>query len=231
STVDGINYDLLKILRRCNFYELSKQLHNHTTQRIELLYNLFAYYFQNELGYLSIGNYTKIDDDIRARFFNNSFILYKKKKLSFEQKNGIELYFLLYLYYGVEHFNWHTNKKKQMFRELCSMKNRPILAAVGSLWFGHIFNRFQTDDLQIFIHVIATKYPEAAPWVLTYIEQTNYKQYCLQKNISYAELKPLRDGYPNIWLDGIFYSALPYYYSNGTRHNLFPKVSLPPIYY
>ncbi len=227
SAVDGINYDLLKILRRCNFYELSKQLHNHTTQRIELLYNLFAYYFQNgtivnsDLNYAKIEK-EKIDDDIRARFFNNSFILYKKKKLSFEQKNGIELYFLLYLYYGVEHFNWHTNRKKQMFRELCSVENQPILAAVGSLWFGHIFNRFQTDDLQIFIHVIATKYPEAAPWVLTYLEQTDYKQYCLQKNISYAELKPLRDGYPNIWLDGIFYSALP---------NLFPKVPLPPIYY
>lgn len=236
STVDGINYDLLKILRRCNFYELSKQLHNHTTQRIELLYNLFAYYFQSELGYLPIGNsdliYAKIRDDIRAPFFNNSSILYKKVVLSFEQKNGIALYFLLYLYYGVEHINWHVNKKKRMFRELCSMKNRPILAAVGSLWFGHIFNRFHTDDLQMFIHIIATEYPKAAPWVLTYIEQTNYKQFCLEKNISYVELESLRDSYCNIWLDGIFYSALPCYFdSNRTRHNLFPKVSLPQIYY
>ena len=166
---------------------------------------------------------------------NNTFryskcYINQKVVLSFEQKNGIELYFLLYLYYGVEHINWHVNKKKRMFRELCSMRNRPILAAVGSLWFGHIFNRFHTDDLQMFIHIIATEYPKAAPWVLTYIEQTNYKQFCLEKNISYVELESLRDSYCNIWLDGIFYSALPYYFnSNGTRHNLFPKVSLPQI--
>ena len=82
----------------------------------------------------------------------------------------------------------------------------------------------------MFIHIIATEYPEAAPWVLIYIEQTNYKQFCLEKNISYVELESLRDSYCNIWLDGIFYSALPYYFnSNGTRHNLFPKVSLPQI--
>ena len=245
-TIYGINYNLLYILRVCNFFDLSKQNDNHTTQMVDLLYNLFGYYFQNEKDYLWANDSKlipeKIRKNIRNRFFKNNCSLIQRTtsndcitKISAEQKNGMELYFLLYLFYGVKKIDWHEQKKKRMFHEISNKNNRPIFAAIGSLWFGHIFNRFQTDDLQAFIHVIATKYSKAAPWVLTYIEHnTDYKQFCLQKNISYAELEPLRDSYHNIWLDGIFYSALP---SNDLDTNktfcndLFPKVSLPKIYY
>lgn len=235
-TIQGINHELLSMLRYCNFVDsLLKKQHNHTEQRFKLLYNLFKYYFINEVSYYRTEDkakviYNNIRKSIQTPFLNHSPILNKEEVCSKERKMGMELCFLLYLYYGVERIGWNTNKKERMFREINNADNLPIFAAIGSLWFGHIFNRFQTDDLQIFIHTIATKLPKAAPWVIRYIEKTNYRDYCMQNNISYSELELIRNEYHNVWLDGIFYSALPYYFDSArNRNELYPKVSLPQV--
>ena len=232
-TIQGINYELLGILNKnikkhFDFIELAKQKQNHTSLRLELLQHLFSYYFINNADYVDIewakNRFTTIRND-----YQKPFLKYRGS-LSLEQKIGMELFFILYLYYGVLRFSWHDNKKSRMYQKISSPDNQPIFAAIGSLWFGHIFTRFDTDDLQTFIHTIATQHPKAAPWVLTYIENSSYREYCLQNNIAYQELEQYREEYYNIWIAGILYSALPYNYDkNHNQHELFPKVTLPRV--
>lgn len=235
NTIQGINYDLLDILNRHDFIEAAKKTHNHTMERMLMMNDLFGYYFIHNVDYIDENmarcRYNTIRKRIRDRFINCSSIFTKQSPLSPERKVGMELCFLLYLYYGVAHFSWNSAKKAFMFRQITKTDNLPIFAAIGSLWFGHIFNCFQTDEFQSFIQTIATQYPQAAPWVLTYIESTNYYDYCQHNNISYKELESYKDEYYNKWIAGVFYSTLPYYYdSKNNRHELFPKASLPQIY-
>lgn len=228
NTIQGINYDLLDILNRHDFIEAAKKTHNHTKERMLMLNNQFGYYFIHNVDYIDNewANHKQdtIQNDIRERFINRSSIFTKQSPLSTERKVGMELCFLLYLYYGVAHFNWKSDKKAFMFQKIRNANNLPIFAAIGSLWFGHIFNCFQTDDFQTFIHTIATQFPQAAPWVLTYIERTNYRDYCLQHNISYKELEPYRDEYYNKWIAGVLYSTFDI---RKIHYEIFPKVTLP----
>ena len=231
-TIQGINYDLIDILKGFDFIKAAKQKYNQTTERMLMLHNLFGYYFIHDVDYvdenLAKYKYDTIRKDIREPFIKHSSILTQKMPLSQNQKIGMEMCFLLYLYYGVTHFSWNSAKKAFMLRQINKIENLPVFAAIGSLWFGHIFSRFQTDDFQTFIHTIAEQYPQAAPWVLTYIEHTNYYDYCKQNDISYKELEPYREEYYNKWIAGVLYSTLPYYYDNKkSRHELFPKITLP----
>ena len=232
-TKQGIKYELLRMLKQCDFIDLAKQKHNHTPLRFELLRNLFAYYFlyNDDCIYeeWATDKYNDIRKTIQQLFLKHSpLFVQKQKPLSYEQKLGMELCFLLYLYYGVFHFKWLKRKKERMCQLIDSTDNQPIFAAIGTLWFGHIFASFQTDDLQTFIHTIVEQYPQAAPWVLTYIENTNYREYCQLNNIHYKELEQYRNEFYDIWIAGVLYSTLPYYYDkNNNKHVLFPKVTLP----
>lgn len=230
-TIRGINFDLVDIMRHSDLLALAKQKHNQTQDRMLLLHNLFGYYFYNHVEYSNAENakrcYNEIRQQIQIPFSKVSPIYGAYQPLSDERKIGMELHFLLYLYYGVTHFNWNTEKKEYMYSQINKTENMPIFAAIGSLWFGHIFTRFETDDLQTFIQTIATQYPQAAPWVLTYIENTNYNSFCQQHNISLQDLGPFRDQYYNKWIAAALYSTLPYYYENNNRHTLFPKPTLP----
>ena len=232
NTYQGENYTLTSILRGYDFVLGAKQGYNHTIERFHLLHNIYGYFFFHNIGHPNEEDYARYKYDIirkkiREPFVKHSPLFSLHSTLSKEQKIGMELCFLLYLYYGVAHFSWNGAKKAFMFRQINKTENLPIFAAVGSLWFGHIFNCFQTDDFQTFINTIFTQYPQAAPWVLTYIENTNYFDYCRQNNISYKVLEQYREEYNNKWIAGVLYSTLSYYYdSKNIRHELFPKVSL-----
>lgn len=202
---------LYDILRHCDFVELAKQKYNHTEKRLRFMHEVFNYYFSKE-PYLNRNDveskYDYILKKIREPFFEISPFFIKRNPLSTQRKYGMELYFILFLYYGVTRFGWKDYRKKKMYNQLYKTDNLPIFAAVGSLWFGHVFNAFQTDDFQAFISTITAQYPKAVPWVLKYIIKTEYDaKYgdcdCIK------ELKSLQISPENRWLAAVLYSAFP----------------------
>lgn len=209
---------LYDILHHCDFFELAKQTYNHTKKRLGFMHAVFKYYFPEEpfldCDYAKC-KYDSIRDNIRKSFFRHSPFFTKRKPLSTQRKYGMELYFILFLYYGVTRFGWKGYKKKQMYDQLYNADNFPIFAAIGSLWFGHVFNAFQTDDFKAFIRTAAAQYPKAVPWVLKYIIKTEYyAKYgdCIE------ELQTPHVNSENRWLAAVLYSAFPY---------IFEKPKLP----
>ena len=202
---------LYDILRHCDFVELAKQKYNHTEKRLRFMHEVFNYYFSKE-PYLNRNDveskYDYILKKIREPFFEISPFFIKRNPLSTRRKYGMELYFILFLYYGVTRFGWKDYRKKKMYNQLYKTDNLPIFAAVGSLWFGHVFNAFQTDDFQAFIRTVAAQNPKVVPWVLKYIIKTEYDaKYgdcdCIK------ELKSLQISPENRWLAAVLYSAFP----------------------
>ena len=203
------------ILRHCDFVELAKQKYNHTEKRLRFMHEVFKYYFSEE-PFLDCNRakskYYIIQDDIREPFFRISpffnEVKDKNNLISTQQKYGMELYFILFLYYGVTRLGWNDYRKKKMYDQLYKTDNLPIFAAVGSLWFGHVFNDFQTDDFQAFIRTVAAQYPKVVPWVLKYIIKTEY-------NAKYGncdcikELQSLQISSENRLLAAVLYSAFP----------------------
>lgn len=175
------------------------------------MYTIFAYYFSMKLFRDSDEAQTKYNNiqDIQKKFFNCSPFYNKLDPLSAQRKYGMELCFLLFLYYGVTRLGWKDYKKRKMYDQLYEADNLPIFAAVGSLWFGHVFNIFQTDDFQAFIETIVSKYPKAGPWVLTYIEHTKYKEKYSSSDFI-LKLETLQKEDENCWLAAVLYSAFNY---------------------
>ena len=209
---------LYDILQRCDFVELAKQAYNHTEKRLGFMHEVFNYFFSEEpfldCDYAKC-KYDSIRDNIQKSFFRYSPFFTKRKPLSTQRKFGMELYFILFLYYGVTRFGWKDYKKKKMYDQLYEAGNLPIFAAVGSLWFGHVFNGFQTDDFQAFIRTVAAQYPKAVPWVRKYIIKTEYDaKYgdCIE------ELQTIQINSENRWLAAVLYSAFP---------KIFEKPTLP----
>ena len=110
------------------------------------------------------------------------------------------------MYYGVTRFGWKDYRKKKMYNQLYKTDNLPIFAAVGSLWFGHVFNAFQTDDFQAFISTITAQYPKAVPWVLKYIIKTEYDA---KYGNCIKEFQTSLINSENPWLAAVLYSAFP----------------------
>lgn len=215
-------YDVVK---QYGIINLAEQPCNRIRERLVLLNKVFGSYFLCEKFVAKYEMEEKckyINDDIRKKFLNVSTILTGKSSLSKanERKNGMELFFLLFLYFSVGKMGWQPEKKEIMYRRIMEPENMPIFAAVGSLWFGHIFNIFETDDLQSFFHSVATKYPQAVRWVYRYIEQNNYYRICRNKATNYQEIETSNDDYDR-WIAAVFYSAFPYIYE---------KPYLPYIY-
>lgn len=208
---DYDNNTLYDILRQCNFVELAKQTYNHTKKRIEFMHAVFKYFFSEE-PFLDSDcakcKHRTIRDDIQKLFFRHSPFFSKHNPLSTQQKYGMELCFILFLYYGVTRFGWNKNKKKKMYDQLYNAENLPIFAAVGSLWFGHVFNIFQTNDFQVFIRTVAELYPKAAPWIFKYI--VNENKYAAKYGDFIRELQVSQINPENYWLAAVLYSAFPY---------------------
>lgn len=209
---------LCSILKQCVFVDpkrpkdaLSLKTYNHTEKRLGFMHTIFAYYFSMKLFRDSDEAQTKYNNiqDIQKKFFNCSPFFNKLDPLSAQRKYGMELCFLLFLYYGVTRLGCPDYKKRKMYDQLYEADNLPIFAAVGSLWFGHVFNIFQTDDFQAFIETIVSKYPKAGPWVLTYIEHTKYKEKYSSSDFI-LKLKTLQKEDENCWLAAVLYSAFNY---------------------
>ena len=201
---------LYDILHHCDFVELAKQKYNHTEKRLRFMHKVFNYYFSKE-PYLNSNaaenKYEYIQKKIREPFFKCSPFFKKREPLSTQRKYGMELYFILFLYYGVTRFGWKDYRKKKMYDQLYEADNLPIFAAVGSLWFGHVFNDFQTDDFQAFIRTVAAQYPKAVPWVLKYIKtefDTKYGDCDCIKELQSLQINP-----ENPWLAAVLHSAFP----------------------
>ena len=205
---------LYDILQQCNFVEeLAKQQYNHTKKRLEFMRTVFKYYFSKEPfldSDYAKNKYHSIRDDIQKKFFKYSPFFNKYDPLSSQKKYGMELCFLLFLYYGVTRLGWNNYKKKKMYEQLHNADNLPIFAAVGSLWFGHVFNIFQTNDFQEFIQTIVSQYPKAGPWVLTYIENTKKYKEKYSNSDSILKLKTLQKNSESCWLAAVLYSAFNY---------------------
>lgn len=209
-------------------YNYAKNKEHHTKEGLlefkKILHNYKPKYYSQEETKERL---KKIRNDIRNKFVIKS-PFYSKNKciLSEQQKYGLEEFFLLYLHIGINYFSWNPDRKQAMYDELYKEDNMPTINAIGSLWFGFIFNMFHTNDFQIFINILASKYPQTEHYVLTYINGSSfYKNYCKFHTISLLPLQDIgRNDSANIWIDGIFYTAFSAY-----DNQLFPKVTLPKI--
>ncbi|MBP5663940.1 MAG: hypothetical protein J6X16_06690 [Bacteroidales bacterium] len=207
------NDTLYDILHRCDFVELAKQMYNHTERRLGFMHEVFNCYFSEDYSLdrdYAIYQHNSIRDNIQISFFKCSPFFDKPKLLTSQRKYGMELCFLLFLYYRVTSFSWKGYKKKKMYEQLYKADNLPIFAAVGSLWFGHVFNIFQTNDFQAFIETIVSQYPKASPWVLTYIENTKIYKEKYSDSDCILKLKTLQKNSENCWLAAVLYSAFNY---------------------
>ncbi len=200
---------------------------NHTENGLQKFLKYLHYYFITRRKQYGIeeakSKQLQIKQNIHDRFYDKSIFSDKTNgvKLCEQQKYGIEEYFLLFLFTSIHRFSWNHKRKEKMYSQLTAEHNLPIFEAIGSLWFGHIFNRFLTDDFQTFIYTIVSSYPEASCWVLKYLEKNiHYRNYCEKLNIDLTALKKEEGKLKNIWIDGIFYSALP---------DIFPRVTLPYV--
>ncbi len=211
----GIKF-IFNVVNQYDIIKLAKDPCNHIQDRLVFLNKVFGYYFLCDT-YLQTNEMEEkckyINNEIRKKFLNYSKILTSKNFLmnAKERKTGMELFFLLYLYFSVGKMGWQLEKKERMYSQIMEPENMPIFAAVGSLWFGHIFNVFETDDLQSFFHSVATKYPQAARWVYRYVEKNNYYRSYRDMATNYQELETFSDDYDK-WIAAVFYSAFRYIY-------------------
>lgn len=123
---------LYDILHHFDYVNLAKQKCNHTEKRLEFMRAVFKYCFSEEpfLDSNDAENQSdRIQKEIQNPFIACSPFFTEKQPLSTQRKYGMELSFILFLYYKVASSNWKDYKKK-MYDQLNEINNLPIFAAV-----------------------------------------------------------------------------------------------------
>ena len=205
--IDKYNHSLgrLQIFKECIYYFFAYKYH-HQLMSQQILNN---YYFQIK------GNSRNKEEQIRDRFDRCGIFSEKHQSLKKSQSIGIEQCFIVFVYGAVAKLDKvDLVTKKQIYDKIHSPLYYPIFAAVGSLWFGHIFSFFQEDatisskdviepgtlncekaieNVQSFISKIVQEYPSAAYWVLKYIENMDLVHWFNEHEVSLEELRIAAD--------------------------------------